>query len=314
MTHSTPETCALCISVGQTRILHTADWKIDAAPVVGPAWSDKRFEALGVEGVDAVICDSTNALQAGRSVTEGRVAQGLSQVIQRCEGRVVVGCFSSNIARIQALSQIAADTGRYLSVLGRSAAGMASCAQQVGLFPTPFKPIHAEHLGYLPPREVLAIATGSQGESGAALHRLLAQTHPNLSLDAGDTVILSSKTIPGNEASVARLIEGFRARGIDVLEADASDIPLHASGHPYQEELRDLYRLLKPSLAIPVHGEAAHMDANARIAKQAGASAALTGTNGDLFYLSPVPGVRRRYAPVGRLQWCEDTERLINVN
>jgi len=184
----------------------------------------------------------------------------------------------------------------------------------VGLFPTPFKPIHAEHLGYLPPREVLAIATGSQGESGAALHRLLAQTHPNLSLDAGDTVILSSKTIPGNEASVARLIEGFRARGIDVLEADASDIPLHASGHPYQEELRDLYRLLKPSLAIPVHGEAAHMDANARIAKQAGASAALTGTNGDLFYLSPVPGVRRRYAPVGRLQWCEDTERLINVN
>jgi len=313
VTHSTPETCALCISVGQARILHTADWKIDAAPVVGPAWSDKRFEALGVEGVDAVICDSTNALQAGRSVTEGRVAQGLTEAIQRSEGRVVVGCFSSNIARIQTLSQIAADTGRYLGVLGRSAAGMANCAQQVGLFPSQFKPIHAEHLGYLPPREVLAIATGSQGESGAALHRLVAQTHPHLSLDAGDTVILSSRTIPGNEASVARLIEGFRARGIHVLEADSSDTPLHASGHPYQDELRDLYQLLKPSLVVPVHGEAAHMAANARIAKQAGASAALTGVNGDLFYLSPVPGVRRRYAPVGRLQWCEDTERLINV-
>jgi ribonuclease J len=135
-----------------------------------------------------------------------------------------------------------------------------------------------------------------------------------LSLDAGDTVILSSRTIPGNEAPVARLIEGFRARGIHVLEADSSDTPLHASGHPCQDELRDLYQLLKPSLVVPVHGEAAHMAANAKIAKQAGASAALTGVNGDLFYLSPVPGVRRRYAPVGRLQWCEDTERLINVN
>ena len=179
--------------------------------------------------------------------------------------------------------------------------------------PHEFRPIHAEHLGYLPPSEVLAVATGSQGEWGAALHRLMTQTHPDLSLDAGDTVILSSKTIPGNEASVTRLVEGFRARGIMVLAADESTELLHASGHPCQGELTDLYQILRPALVIPVHGEAAHMAANAQVAKRAGVGATLTGSNGDLFYLSPTPGVRRRFAEVGRLEWCEETERLTTV-
>ena len=148
---------------------------------------------------------------------------------------------------------------------------------------------------------------------GSALHRLLTQTHPDLSLDLGDTIILSSKTIPGNEASVTRLIEGFRSRGITVVAADESAEPLHASGHPCQEELRDLYQILKPALVVPVHGEKAHMAANADVAKSAGVGATLTGSNGDLFYLSPNPGVRRRFAEVGRLEWCEETERLISV-
>ena len=225
----------------------------------------------------------------------------------------MVGCFSSNVARMQTLASIAELTGRYLGVLGRSAAGMARCAQQVGLLPENFQPIHAEHLGYLPPAEVLGVATGSQGEWGAALHRLMMQTHPDLALEAGDTVILSSKTIPGNEASVQRLIEGLRDRGIEVISADDSELTLHASGHPCQGELADLYQVLKPTLAIPVHGEAEHMKANASVARESGVDVTLTGTNGDLFYLSPTPGVRRRYAEVGRLQWCEETERLVAI-
>lgn len=313
ITHSTPETCALSIIVGDSRILHTADWKIDPDPVVGPAWSAGRFKELGDAGIDAVICDSTNALQAGRSPSEGEVAVGLGGAVAACEGRVVVGCFSSNVARMHTLAKIAVKTGRYFGVLGRSALGMARCAQQVGLLPPEFQPIHAEHLGYLPPSEVLAVATGSQGEWGAALHRLLTQTHPDLSLDPGDTIILSSKTIPGNEASVTRLIEGFHSRGITVVAADESAELLHASGHPCQGELTDLYRMLKPALVVPVHGEKAHMAANADIAKSAGVGATLTGSNGDLFYLSPTPGVRRRFAEVGRLEWCEETERLISV-
>lgn len=161
-----PETCALSITTERSRIFHTADWKIDTDPVVGSAWSSRRFRQLGDEGIDAVICDSTNALRAGHSPSEGEVATGLRQVIEECEGRVVVGCFSSNVARMQSLAAIAAQTGRYLGVLGRSAAGMARCAQQVGLLPHQFQPIHAEHLGYLPRAEVLAVATGSQGEWG----------------------------------------------------------------------------------------------------------------------------------------------------
>ena len=279
----------------------------------GSAWSARRFRELGDAGIDAVICDSTNALQAGRSPSEGEVAVGLGRAVAACQGRVVVGCFSSNVARMRTLARIGVETGRYLGVLGRSALGMARCAQQVGLLPPEFRPIHAEHLGYLPPSEVLAVATGSQGEWGAALHRLMTQTHPDLSLDVGDTIILSSKTIPGNEASITRLIEGFRARGITVLAADESNMPLHASSHPCQGELTDLYQILKPALVVPVHGERAHMAANADVAKRAGVGATLTGSNGDLFYLSPTPGVRRRFAEVGRLEWCEETERLTTV-
>ena len=313
ITHSTPETCALSITVGDSRILHTADWKIDSDPVVGSAWSARRFKELGDAGIDAVVCDSTNALQAGHSPSEGEVAVGLGRAVAACEGRVVVGCFSSNVARMHTLAKIAAKTGRYLGVLGRSATGMARCAQKVGLLPPEFQAIHAEHLGYLPPAEVLAVATGSQGEWGAALHRLMNQSHPDVTLDSGDTVILSSKTIPGNEASVTRLVEGFRARGISVVSADESAEPLHASGHPCQGELTDLYHILRPSLVVPVHGEKAHMAANAKVAKSAGVAATLTGQNGDLFYLCPTPGVRRRFAKVGRLEWCEDTERLVGV-
>ena len=313
ITHSTPETCALSITTPQSRILHTADWKIDADPVVGAAWSSRRFRELSEKGIDAVICDSTNALRAGHTPSEGEVAACLRQVIQRCEGRVVVGCFSSNVARMHTLANIAQRTGRYLGALGRSASGMARCAQQVGLLPDNFQLIYAEHLGYLPPAEVLGVATGSQGEWGAALHRLMMQTHPDLALEAGDTVILSSKTIPGNEASVQRLIEGLRDRGIEVISADESELTLHASGHPCQGDLADLYQILKPTLAIPVHGEAEHMKANASVARESGVDVTLTGINGDLFYLSPTPGVRRCYAEVGRLQWCEETERLIGA-
>ena len=135
-------------------------------------------------------------------------------------------------------------------------------------------------------------------------------SHPKLCLDEGDTVIFSAKTIPGNEQSVDRLIGRFQERGIQVLHADNSKNTLHASGHPCEEELRDLYNLLRPEVVIPVHGEQDHMAANGKIARGAGAGAVLTGTNGDLFYIAPTPGIRRRWAPTGRLRWLEDEARL----
>ena len=190
---------------------------------------------------------------------------------------------------------------------------MVNCARGTQLLPSSFRPIRADHLGYLPPKEVLGIATGSQGEFGAALHRLMTDTHPSLSLDSGDTVILSSKTIPGNESSVKRLTSGFRNRGIEVIEADENSFPIHASGHPCKQELIELYQTVNPRLVIPVHGENAHMKANAEIALQTGVDLALTGQNGDLFYLNPVPGIRRNFARVGRLQWSEEHGSLMEV-
>ena len=310
LTHSTAETCALHIRAGDHRVLHTADWKIDARPVVGDPWKPAHWQPLKLADVDAVVCDSTNALKPGRSPTEGDVADGLLQTIAPLTGKVVVACFASNIARIQSVLRIAHATGRRVGLLGRSLDNMYRCGLANDLFAPEFRPIHAEHLEYLPEREVLALATGSQGEVGAALHRLGMDSHRQLSVGEGDTVIFSAKTIPGNEPAVTRTIGYLKERGVTVIHADESRKTLHASGHPCSEELADLYRVLKPRLAVPVHGEPSHMQANAAIARATGVPHALTGTNGDLFYLAPTPGIRRRYAKTGRLEWNEDERTL----
>lgn len=314
ITHSTPETCALDIVMGKTRVLHTADWKIDHRPVVGPAWQQSQFVDLGARGVDVVICDSTNATKPGRSPTEGDVADGLLPTIAPLTGRVVVACFASNVARIQTVLRLARSTGRRVGLLGRSLENMWRCARACDLIDVDEQPIEPSHLGYLPEQEVLALATGSQGEVGAALHRLMMDTHPHLSLAEGDTVVFSSKTIPGNEAAVQRLVEGLSERGVNVLQADNSPRTLHASGHPCAEELSDLYTTLQPRMVIPVHGEDAHMRANASLARSSGVGTVLTGHNGDLFYLAPTPGIRRRWASVGRLEYLEQERRLRPVS
>lgn len=305
ITHSTPETCALLIRCAAGRILHTADWKIDADPLVGPAFCAAQFKAVGEDPLDAVVCDSTNATLPGHSVSEAAVMEGLRRAVATCRGRVVVACFASNVARLHSLERVAQKSGRYLGLLGRSLQTMHSVARTVGLLDASRRVIQSDHLAYLPKDEVLAVVTGSQGEYGAALQRLAAGSHPQLELESGDTVILSSRVIPGNEASVERMLHSLKIRGIRIIDADTAEQPVHASGHPCADELASMYRWLHPRLAIPVHGEARHMLANAAIARENGAQLALTGENGDLFYLAPEPGVRRRAARVGRLQQDE---------
>jgi ribonuclease J len=219
---------------------------------------------------------------------------------------VVVACFASSIARLQTVARIARESGRYLGLLGRSLHTMAGCARAVDLLDEDFATITAAHLGYLPREEVLVLATGSQGEPGAALQRLAADTHPHLNLEPGDTVIFSARTIPGNEDSVAHLQAAFRARGIHVVHADSHPGVIHASGHPCAGELDAMYRWLSAPVAVPVHGEARHMAANAEIARAAGVRLPLTGHNGDLFHLAPEPGIRRRAAETGRLELAPD--------
>ena len=313
ITHSTPETNALLIETPVGRALHTADWKLDSGPVVGEAIQPARFQQIGSRGIDAVICDSTNASKAGHSVSESELFEGLLAEVMASKGRVVVACFASNVARLQTLGNVAHVSGRYLGLLGRSLQRMVSSARAAGYLKSNFSLLDTFDLGYLLPEETLIVATGSQGEVGAALQRLARDDHPDLNLAAGDHVIFSAKTIPGNESDVQALVQSFEARNIRVTHADQSERVLHASGHPHADELAQMYAWLKPRLAIPVHGETLHMRCNANIAKGAGVPTQLVGENGDIFNLLNQSKISGR-VPVGRLWLDEEENKLHKVN
>jgi len=311
LTHSTPESQALVIRTNAGTIFHTGDWKLDPEPVVGADFAGATLRSLAAEQIAAMVCDSTNALEPGRSVSEGELFSGLLEQVAAARGRVVVGCFGSNIARLATLARVARHSGRFAALLGRSLHNYYAAARSACLWDADLKFIEPGHLGYLPPEEVLAIATGSQGEPRAALDRLASGNHPDLALASGDTLLLSSRVIPGNEVAVAALLRRLERLGVSVVRDEELNVPIHASGHPAQEELRDMYRWVAPEVAIPVHGEAEHMQANAALARREGVPRALTGVNGDLFMLAPQRGIRRAAARVGRLGL--DRDQLVAV-
>ncbi len=299
ITHSIPESHALMLRTAAGTVLHTGDWKLDPAPVVGRPTAEEEFRALGAEGVDALVCDSTNAHVPGHSVSEAALRPALERVVAAASGRVVVTSFGSNIARLHTLAEVAKATGRHMAVLGRSLHNMVAAARAAGLWRPRVNLVSAVELGYLPREEALVVATGSQGDPGAALDRLARGNHPDLELEAGDRVVFSSRVIPGNEETLARLMRRLKQRRVEVITAE--DDLIHASGHPCQDELRELYEWLKPRVVIPVHGEPLHIAAQARLARACGVPIQLAGRNGDLFMVAPVPGLRRDAVRSGRL-------------
>ncbi len=301
LTHSTPESHALVIRTPAGNVFHTGDWKLDPEPVVGEVFDEARYRRIGDEGMTAMVCDSTNATVEGRSPSEGALYRGLLDQVRSATGRVVVACFGSNVARLTTLAKVAAVTGRYPGLLGRSLANYYRAARACGLWRLEQELVPAAHLGYLPAREVFAIATGSQGERGAALSRLAAANHPDLDLHHGDTVIFSSRVIPGNERALEALDARLQSMGVNVIHDVESEPPIHASGHPARDELRDMYHWIRPQIAVPVHGEGRHLDAHAALARELGTPVQLNGRNGDLYLLAPQPGIRRSAAPVGRV-------------
>ena len=303
LTHSIPDPNCLMIRTPVGNVFHTGDWKLDPDPVAGHGYREEVFRELADEGVLAMVCDSTNATVSGHSCSEGDLYDGLRKYIEGAKGRVIVTCFGSNIARLVTLSQIAEDTGRYMGLYGRSMINMYQCAKRSGIWPYSAGTVETAHLGYLPRHEVLAVATGSQGEPRTALRRLAAGTHPDFDLDPGDRVIFSARAIPGNEEAIEGLIKQLQSMGVEVITADDAELPIHASGHPAQEELETLYRWVQPEVAIPVHGEDAHMKAHAGLAKGCGIARTMTGRNGDVFMLRPVPGIQRQKVATGRLGW-----------
>lgn len=282
VSHSIPESCALLLAAGEHRVLHTGDWKLDPEPLIGHPIAASTFRAIGP--VDLVVGDSTNAPLPGHSRSEGEVARALEHTIAACQGRVVVSCFASNLARVLAIGRAAHRAGRRVSLMGRSMERMVAVARGLGYLDD-FPPlVPTADLGYLPPEEVLVIATGSQGEPRAALSRLARGRHHAMELGPGDSVIFSAKAIPGNELLIERLKNGLRRLGVTLLD-EFNHPELHASGHPAQEELRTFYGWVRPRRLLPVHGEARHQQAHCELAEALGIEAPLVPVNGDLIRL-----------------------------
>ena len=301
LTHSVPEPFGMTIDTPAGKIFHTGDWKIDKKPIVGDAFSSTRFSALAKENILAMMCDSTNALRDGHSVSEFDCYEALLATIAPEKNRVVVGCFSSNVARLVALGRVAQETGRYLALVGRSLINMVGAAKATGHWPSDLPLIDAAHMGYLPREEVLAVVTGSQGEPRATLNRLAAGNCFDLTLEADDMVIFSAMMIPGNEDAIMRLVEQFKGQKIRTLQQQDTELPIHVSGHPCVDELKQLYTWVQPQIAVPVHGEPEHLTANGKVAKSSHVPEQLVGRNGDIYELAPSVKIRRKQVPVGRI-------------
>lgn len=299
--HSTPESQGLLIETELGRVFHSGDWKLDSRPVLDPTFGEEHFRVLRDNPVDYLVCDSTNAMVDGRSHTEGELYKGLKKLVQAAQGRVVVTCFGSNIGRLHTLAKVARACGRYPALLGRSLERFHAAARLSGIWPDDLELVPPGHLGYLPEKEVFAIVTGSQGEKGAVMSRLARGSHRAFDIGPGDTVIFSSRVIPGNEKEVDNLVRLLQLKGCQVIQEHDCEWPIHASGHPARDELRDMYAWVNPEVLIPVHGEPEHLQAQAKLGREEGISKGLQGLNGDIFMLYPYPGIRRNAVPVGRI-------------
>jgi ribonuclease J len=266
--HSIPESCALAIRTPAGLVVHSGDWKIDPTPVIGPPTDEARFKALGDEGVLALVCDSTNVLREGVSPSERDVATTLGSLIGKAKGRVVVTTFASNVARLRSAAEGGFAAGRQVCVLGRAMERVIAVARERGMLDGVPEFLGIDAFERLPRDKILALATGSQGESRAALARLAEDEHPTAELSAGDTVIFSSRTIPGNEKAVGRLINAFVTAGVEVV-TDRNAL-VHVSGHPRRAELAKMYAWLKPRIAVPAHGEPLHLSEHADFARALG--------------------------------------------
>jgi len=284
LAHSILEMSAAVIDTPYGRVFHTGDWKLDPDPILGVPASAAALTAIGDEGVDVLVCDSTNAFNADASGSEGSVRDGLMQAVGAAKGRVVVTTFASNAARLATLGAVATATGRTLCVAGRSLDRILGVARSVGYL-RDFPPtVDFDEAMRLPRNKVMVVATGGQGEPRAALARMAADVH-QIKLEAGDTVVFSSKQIPGNEVAIGRIMNQLAAK--DVLTVTEKQAHIHVSGHPGQPELAALYGWLRPKLVVPVHGEIRHMHEQARFALEKGVPDTLVQENGDLVRLAP---------------------------
>ncbi len=299
LTHSIPEPNAVVIRTAAGTILHSGDWKFDPDPLIGPTADIEALRRLGEEDVLALVCDSTNALVAGHSGSEAAVRAELIRLFGRFEKRIAVACFASNVARLESVVHAAMAHERHAALVGRSMRRIVEAAQETGYL-AGLPPFVSEHdAGYLPREKVALLCTGSQGEPRSALARIARNDHPQVALEPGDAVIFSSRIIPGNEKAIGMLQNDLVRLGVEIVTAE--DEPVHVSGHPAREELARMYQLVRPRIAIPVHGERRHLEAHARLAEECQVPHAIAAENGRLIRLAPGPAVIAGEVEPGRL-------------
>ncbi|MFK4819109.1 ribonuclease J [Ochrobactrum quorumnocens] len=299
VTHSIPEPVSLAITTPLGTVVHTGDWKMDPDPSMGPLIDEARFRALGDQGVLALICDSTNAMREGESPSERQVGDSLRELIENARGRVAVTTFSSNVGRIRSITEAARDAGRQVLVVGRSMKRTIAVATELGYMEGLPEFLSEDDYGYIPRENVVVILTGSQGEPRAALAKLARDEMRSIALSAGDTVIFSSRPIPGNEKAILDIKNKLIDQGIKLISDD--DALVHVSGHPRRNELKRMYSWVRPKILVPVHGEAAHLVAQGSLGAMEGIEEIAQVRDGDMLRLAPGRAEIIDEAPVGRI-------------
>ena len=307
LTHSIPEPNAVAIRTPVGTVLHTGDWKLDPGPLIGDVTDEAALVRIGDEGVLAMVGDSTNAMVNGHSGSEAELRDALCELIGRYTGRVAVACFASNVARLSTIAYAAKAHGRDVALIGRSLWRIDKAARENGYLADVPRFLTEEEAGYVPADRILLICTGSQGEPRAALNRIAREDHPHIVLEEDDVVIFSSRIIPGNEKAIGRLQNALVRLGVEIVTTD--DHFVHVSGHPCRAELVRMYQMVRPRVAIPVHGEARHLQAHAQLAIECQVGDALIIENGDAIRIDAQGATVAGQVPSGRV--ASDGRRLL---
>ena len=300
LTHSILEPNGLCITTPLGTILHTGDWKIDPNPLIGGSIDQKKLKEIGEKGVSAMICDSTNVFDPGRAGSESDVRDSLLKIMEIKKKRILVTSFASNVARMDSIFYCAKKTGRSICLVGRSMHRIYKAAKKCGYLKGLLEPVEPRNAKKIAKNKIVYLVTGSQGEPMGAMNRIINKTHPEVFLESGDCVIFSSKIIPGNEKKLYQLQNQIVKDKIEIISEENAFV--HVSGHPNRDDLKDMYKWVKPKCVIPVHGEHRHMVEHAAFAKEMQVPTSVQIENGDIIKILPgnVPEIIDK-APIGRI-------------
>ena len=285
LTHSILEPNGLSIKTPLGTILHTGDWKIDPNPLIGNKIDEEKLKKIGDEGVSAMICDSTNIFSPGRAGSESDVRDSLLRIMELKTKRILVTSFASNVARMESIFYCAKKTGRSICLVGRSMHRIYKAAKKCGYLKGLIEPLEPKDAKKVSKNKILYLATGSQGEPMGAMNRIINGTHPDVFLEDGDCVIFSSKIIPGNEKKLYQLQNLIVKNNMEIISEENAFV--HVSGHPNRDDLKDMYKWVKPKSVIPVHGEHRHMQEHVKFAKEMQVPKTLLIENGDIIKLLP---------------------------